>query len=99
MMSNVTGIRHCYRGFSSRYASPTGDLMHPSSFNPGMEVYNPGVRPYQGQGPVRVTVNVYVRAVEDIDPVKNTIKLQITLRNSTYMTSIVRWGGGTPKAD
>ena len=47
--------------------------MYPSSFNPGLEVYNPRVRPYQGQGPVRVTVNVYVRAIEDIDPEKNTI--------------------------
>ena len=57
--------------------------MYPSSFNPGLEVYNLRVRPYQGQGPVRVTVNVYVRAIEDIDPVKNTIKLQITFRSIT----------------
>ena len=64
--------------------------MYPSSFNPGLEVYNPRVRPYQGQGPVRVTVNVYVRAIEDIDPAKNTIKLQITFRDDTYMTSAVR---------
>ena len=73
--------------------------MYPSSFNPELEVYNPRVRPYQGQGPVRVTVNVNVRAVEDIDPEKNTIRLQITLRDNTYMTSEVRWGGlGSPKS-
>ena len=46
--------------------------MYPGSFNPGLEVYNPRVRPNQGQqGPVEVTVNMYLRAVEDIDAEKN----------------------------
>ena len=80
---HVVKIRQCYQGFSSRYASPLGDLVYPSSFNPGLEVYNPRVRPYQGQGPVRVTVNVYVRAIEDIDPAKNTIKIQMTFRDDS----------------
>ena len=47
------------------------------------EIYNPRVRPNEGRGPVQVTVNVYVRAIEDIDPEKNTIKLQMTFRGDT----------------
>ena len=50
--------------------------MHPGSFNPGLEVYNPRVRPNQGQGPVKVTANMYLRAVEDIDAEKNASILQ-----------------------
>ena len=46
--------------------------MYPGSFNPGLEVYNPRVRPNQGQqGPVEVVVNMYLRAVEDVDAEKN----------------------------
>ena len=45
--------------------------MYPGSFNPGLEVYNPRVRPNLGQGPVKVTANMYLRAVEDIDAEKN----------------------------
>ena len=48
--------------------------MYPGSYNPGLEVYNPRVRPNQGQGPVRVTANLYLRAVEDIDVEKNVSK-------------------------
>ena len=46
--------------------------MYPGSFNPGLEVYNPRVRPNQDQQePVVVTVNMYLKAVEDIDAEKN----------------------------
>ena len=51
--------------------------MYPGSFNPGLEVYNPRVRPDQGQGPVKVTVNLFLRAVEEIDAEKNASKTEL----------------------
>ena len=63
--------------------------MYPGSFNPGLEVYNPRVRPNQGQGgPVKVTVNLFLRAVEEIDAEKNASKTELVPRisqtNSNY---------------
>jgi len=83
VVASLLSLGLCLRGpaFSTRYASPLGDLMYPGSFNPGLEFYNPRVRPNQGQqGPVEVVVNMYLRAVEDVDAEKNTMKLQITFR-------------------
>ena len=57
--------------YSTRYANPLGDLMYPGTFNPGLEVYNPRARPNRGEGPLEIAVNIYVRAVEDIDAEKN----------------------------
>ena len=54
--------------------------MYPGSFNPGLEVYNPRVRPNQHQqGPVEVVVNMYLVAVEDIDAEKNVCRKGILL--------------------
>ena len=49
--------------------------MYPGSYNPAMEVYNPQVRPNQGRSPVEVKVNIFLRAVEDMDCCKNVSEL------------------------
>ena len=69
--------RHCLRGpaYSKRYVNPLGDLMYPGSYNPAMEVYNPLVRPNTGRSPVEVKVNLFLRAVEDMDCCKNVSEL------------------------
>ena len=49
--------------------------MYPGSYNPAMEVYNPQVRPNQGRSPVEVKVNIFLRAVEDMDCCKNVSEI------------------------